>query len=409
MTVQAFVAVVLLLAGTILDVPIAVVLGMVTLLLETVRQVWARRGLVGLRYRRVLGRDRVAWGDEIPLTIEIWNRKRLPLAWLRADDAATAGIVVRERSLVIGGASTRVLRNVWTLAPFERVARHFHVSGERRGVFELGPVELSVGDLFVRDAAVNEQPAVDRFLVRPRFVAAPSLQRRDQWGGLDRARSGLSEDPSRFAGVREYAPGDPLRRIHHRTSARLGRPMTKRFEPSRDREVLIALDVQTESGPAWEAVFDDEEVEAICVVAASISRSLAAEHAAFGLAAAAYSGAETRFAYLPISASPGQAERVLDLLARLSSYPSAPFERLLSMVARVARSGTTVVVLSGRDARPFAGHLRRLERGGCEVVLLACGREGAADAAAVRGLGFAARSARLDGPWRTAEHLAVSS
>lgn len=408
MTGQLIVAVGLILAGTFLDAPIAVVLGVVSLLLELVRQVWARRGVTGVFYRRRLGRDRASWGDEIPLTIEVWNRKRLPLAWLRADDAVSPAVVVRERLLTIGDAGKQNFRNVWTLAPFERVARYYHVGAERRGVFELGPVELTVGDLFAREAAIDQLPGVDRFLVRPRTVSAPELRRRDRWGGLDRARAGLIEDPSRFAGVREYAPGDPMRRIHPRTSARLGRPMTKRFEPSRDREVLIAVDVQTGSGPVWETAFDDDEVEALYVVAASLARALAGEGAAFGLAAGGYTGAETRFAHVPISSAPGQVARVLDVLARLSSYPSAPFEQLLTKVARVTRPGTTVVVVSARDPGPYAGHLRNLKRGGWEVTVLACGPHGPADAAVARAAGLAARTARLDGPWRTAEHLAVS-
>jgi uncharacterized protein (DUF58 family) len=408
MTGQLLVAIGLILAGTLLDAPIAVMLGVVSLLLELVRQVWARRGITGVQYRRRLARDRASWGDEIPLTIEVWNRKRLPLAWLRADDAVSPAVVVRERSLTMGDAGRQNFRNVWTLAPFERVARHYHVGAERRGVFELGPVELTVGDLFAREAAIDALPGVDRFLVRPRTVAAPELRRLDRWDGLDRARAGLSEDPSRFAGVREYAPGDPLRRIHPRTSARLGRPMTKRFEPSRDREVLIAIDVQTGSGPVWQTTFDDDEVEALYVVAASLARSLAGEGAAFGLAAGGYSGAETRFAHVPISSAPGQVARVLDVLARLSSNPSAPFEQLLTMVARVTRPGTTVVVVSARDPGSYAGHLRNLKLRGWEVAVLACGPHGPANAAVARAAGLAARSARLDGPWRTAEHLAVA-
>ena len=123
------------------------VLGIVTLLLETIRQVWARYGLRDVTYQRRLATDRTTWGDDIPLEIEVWNRKRLPLAWLRADDEATHGVVVRERALVEGDAGGGVLRNVWTLAPFERVIRQFHVGAERRGVYELGPVALAVGDL----------------------------------------------------------------------------------------------------------------------------------------------------------------------------------------------------------------------------------------------------------------------
>lgn len=408
MTAQAFAGLVLILAGTALDVPIAMVLGIVTLLLETIRQVWARYGLRDVTYQRRLATDRTTWGDDIPLEIEVWNRKGLPLAWLRADDEATHGLVVRERALVEGDAGTGVLRNVWTLAPFERVTRKFHVGAARRGVYVLGPVALAVGDLVARRAASDELASSVTFLVRPRTVGAPPLERPERWGGVERVRAGLTEDPARFAGVRPYAPGDPLRRIHQRASARLGRPVTKRFEPSRDREVLIALDVQTEHGPTWDVAFDDDAVEDLYVVAASIARSLAGERAAFGIAAAGYTGAETRLAHIPISAAPGQAERVLDLLARLSSHASAPFERLLVFVHRVARPGTTVLLLTARDPSPFGGHLRRIERAGCRVLVVACGRRAAEDAARARALGFAARSARLDGPWRTADQLVVA-
>ena len=408
MTGTAFLAILLLLVGTVLDVPVAIVLAIVVLLLEAVRGIWSRFGLGQVAYRRSFDRDRITWGEEIPTTIEVWNRKRLPLAWLRAEDEASPGVVVRERSLVVGGQGSNVLRNAWTLAPYERVSRAFHVSAERRGVYELGPVGLTVGDLFAREAARVELPATDLFLVRPRTVPTSALHRRDTWGGQDRARAGLSEDPSRFAGIREYAPGDPLRRVHHRASARLGRPIVKRFEPSRDREVLIALDVETGDGPAWAGVDDGEEVEALFVVAASLARSLALERAAFGLAAAGYHRAESRFASIAVSEAPGQLERVLDLLARLSAHPSAPFDRLLAMILRVVRPGTTVVVVTARDVTPYLGWLRRIERAGCRVAIVACGPTGAADAGRARRAGLAARSARLDGPWRTARQLAVT-
>jgi uncharacterized protein (DUF58 family) len=409
MTGTAFLAILLLLAGTIVDVPVAIILAIVVLLLEVVRAVWARSGLERVAYSRHLERDRITWGEEIPTAIEVWNRKPLPLAWLRAEDEASPGVTVRERTLVIGGHGGRVLRNAWTLAPHERVTRHYHVSAERRGVYELGPVALSVGDLFAREAAAEERADIDRFLVRPRTVPMSALHRRDTWGGQDRARAGLTEDPSRFAGIRDYVPGDPIRRIHPRASARLGRPVVKRFEPSRDREVLLAVDVQTGSGPLWEPASDSDEVEALFVVAASLARSLALERAAFGIAAAGYHGAESRFAHLPVSEAPGQLERVFDLLARLSAHPSAPFERLLGMVLRVVRPGTTVVVLTARDPSSYLAWLRRIERAGCRVVVVACGPAGAADAGRARQAGLLARTARLDGPWRTAAHLAVTT
>jgi uncharacterized protein (DUF58 family) len=409
MSGQAFGAVLLIILGAVTGVAIVVILGVIVLLLETIRAVWTRYGLRGVSYRRTLASDRTTWGDEIPMTVEVWNRKRLPLAWLRADDDASFGVVVRERELVDGSRGSGALRNVWTLAPFERVTRRFHVGAERRGVYDLGPVDVSVGDLFARQAAAEELDHPARFIVRPRTVGTGGIERPEQWGGLERAKAGLTEDPSRFAGVRPYAPGDPLRRVHQRASARLGAPVTKRFEPSRDREVMIAVDVQTAHGPVWEIAVDAEEVESLYVVAASIARALATERAAFGFVAAGFTGAETRFAHVPVSSAGGQAERVLDMLARLSTHPSAPFERLLGLVQRVARPGTTVLVLTARDPTPFVGWLRRIEEGGRRVVVVACGPDAIGDAGRARNAGFSARAARLDGPWQTASALEVAS
>src|SRR5687768_7055564 len=245
MTLQALLAVVLILLGVWLVSPITVVLGIVMLLLDIARAMWGRGAMERVRYTRRLARDRTAWGEDIPLEIEAWNRSALPLPWVRADDEVSQGVVVRERAVAIGRGGGFTLRNVWTLAPFERVTRHFHAGAVRRGVFHIGPVDLSLGDLFAREAGGGELATIETFLVRPRVVATTPLRRRDRPSGVDRSQAGLNEDPSRFAGIREYAPGDPVRRIHARASARLGRPVVKRFEPSREREVLIALDVQT--------------------------------------------------------------------------------------------------------------------------------------------------------------------
>jgi uncharacterized protein (DUF58 family) len=249
---------------------------------------------------------------------------------------------------------------------------------------------------------------MDTFLIWPRTVPTTEIEPPDRWGDLDRARSGLAEDPSRFAGVRPYAPGDPMRRIHARTSARVGRPMTKRFEPSREREVLIALDVQTVEGAAWEAGFGSDDVESLYVIAGSLARTLGERRVAFGLMAAGYTGAETRIARVAVSSAPGQVQRVLDLLARLSAHASAPFERLLVIVARTVRPGTTVLVLTARDPRPFGPALRRLEQAGADVVVVACGPMAADGAAKARSVGFTARRAFMDAHWTTAEQLVLA-
>ena len=408
MTARAVLGAVLVLAGAFLNVPIALGLGLVLVGFELLRAVWVRRGLSGVGHRRLLMSSRIAWGEMTGLVIEVWNRSRLPISWLRVDEALSSDVVVRDRDLLPGDLNDMTLRNTWSLGPRELVRRRLEIGATRRGVFEIGPAAITAGDLFALPVADGIWPAVDRFVVWPRLVPAATTERRDRWGGVDRARSGLSEDPSRFVGIRAYAPGDPVRRIHARASARLGQPMTKRFEPSRDRDMLLVIDLEapTSNFDNWD-IPPDEPAEALIVIAASIVRSLGERHAAFGLAAAGYSRATSRLAYLPVSHAPGQMERGLDLLARLSAEPSAPFERLTSLVGRVVTESTSVVVLTARDSRQLLRPLRALQRRGLAVRLLAAGSAGPGAAARARSAGIPAEVVDLDGPWQTASRVMV--
>jgi uncharacterized protein (DUF58 family) len=402
----------LILVGAWLNQPVLGAVGIVVGGAALVHRLWARYGLDGVEYRRHLERTRASFGDEIAMTVEVWNGKRLPLAWLRADDETSPGVEVRgapgadprrspDEDPEHGG---RELRNTWTLAPFERVRRRVWVSADRRGLFSIGPTELAVGDLFARVAARSEIDHVDRFIVWPRVVPAVGVTQPHRWGELERARRGLLEDPTRFAGVRSYSAGDPLRRLHHRASARLGVPVTKRFEPARERQLVVALDVRTGDEPEW-AMADDEALEELCVVGASIARSLAAEQALFAFTAAAYTRTRQRFADVPLGRGAQHADRVLDVLARLSHHASATYEVLLARIPRRFRTATSVLAVTRRDPLAVAPGVARLRHAGFAVSLLCCGPDAVANARAARAAGFDARAAELDGDWRTATRL----
>ena len=422
---RAVLGVALVLAGAFLDVPIALALGVVTVGFELVRRPWLSNAIAGVGYRRHLSSRHVPCGEAATLTIEVWNRTRLPLSWLRSDDAISEHATVRERRLLPGELGDLDLRNTWTLGPRELVRRRLHLGAARRGVVEIGPTELLVGDLFALPAGRTNRPGVDRLTVWPRTVPAPALARRERVGGTDRARRGLSEDPSRFVGIRDYQPGDPVRRLHVRASARLGRPMSKRFEPSRDRDVLLVVDLEppdpsdpasvpgpepaSAPEPATAADRDpDEATESLIVIAASLVRSLGLAHAAFGLAAAGFMGPGRRISFLPVTAAPGQTERALDLLARLSTGPSASFDRLAGFVGRATREGTTILVLTGRGASGLVRPLRLLQRQGHSVRVLASGPAGAEAARTARAAGLPAEVIELDDGWRTATRVVVA-
>ena len=399
----------MIVAGAMLGAPGLLLIGALTLLSRWLTTLWSRYGLPSIGYERRIASDRVVWGDQVPLDVEVWNRKLLPVPLLTVDDHVTDSLRVVGRPLA---ASERpgqgALQNAWSLLWYERVVRHLVIDARRRGAFTFGPVRLTVSDLFERGTSSVERALPGELLVRPRTVAVRVPPAAEAPLGSARARSSLFTDPSRFAGVRRYEPGDPMRRIHWRATARLGEPVSRRYEPVHERHVLLAVDLQTVPGPHWLMHFDDDQVEALCVAAASLARHMLRTDTACGLLLGAQLAGGRRWAYLPPSAAASQLGRIEDVLARVQPIVSLPFERLLGVVPRRLAPGATVVSLGARDPEPYADRLRRLSRTGYAVTHLSFGPDRDAHRASMADAGIAAHVASLDPDWRDADALVLA-
>jgi uncharacterized protein (DUF58 family) len=392
-------------AGAVLDAGGIVLVGVVSALVAVLRGLWSRFGLRDLTYERRLGMTRAVVGEEISLDLTVRNRKLLPIPWLAVDDLISRPAQFAGRNLEPAEVpGFGYLRTTWTLGWFERATRHLRIIADRRGVYEFRGARLQVADLFANDLAAEERPASARYWVIPRSVPVRSSLNASQLPGSAPARRGLFEDPARFAGVRPYAPGDPARRVHWRATARLGQPVSRRYDPGQERELVIALDAQTIPGPFWQMQYDEDLVEEICVAAMSLARRSIADGVACGLAANAYSTGR-RVVHLAPSASAGQAALIADELAALSRWASMPFGALLGRLTRRVRPATIILAISTRAPGEFLPTMRRLSGMGHPVRLLALGPDAERHVEAARRLRMAATVARLDPDWRTADAL----
>ena len=102
----------------------------------------------------------------------------------------------------------------------------------RRGRLQLSGLTITRPDpfgLFKAAVRVRQQQTV---LILPRRYPVPFLtlpgSRRFQPGGVAMASS--VGDSQEFFSVREYRPGDPLRHIHWKSWARIGKPVIKEFQ-----------------------------------------------------------------------------------------------------------------------------------------------------------------------------------
>ncbi|TVQ92441.1 MAG: DUF58 domain-containing protein [Chromatiaceae bacterium] len=167
---------------------------------------------------------------------------------------------------------------------------------------------------------------------------------------------------------RHYQPGDDIRTMDWRVTARAGHPHVKRFDEERERPVMVLADFAPSMFFASQGVFKS-------VLAARLAALIGWATIAHGdrigaLLSGAAAGAEGHLELAPAGGRRGQLRLIRALVAAgdpsaALARPAAPagtLGRALGRLRRVVRPGSLIFLLSdfhGSDAES-ARHLRRL-------------------------------------------------
>jgi uncharacterized protein (DUF58 family) len=311
---------------------------------------WQRHCLTAVRYRRSLSEPRANFGERVVLELELVNDKLLPLSWLQVEDTVPAGLPIDGATVQARGRGPRsdTLVQIRPLLPYQRVRRRFVLHCARRGEHAFGPGQLTSGDPIGLRQRSETAPGEQHLIVYPKvFALAPASVVSRVLVGEQRTRRELLEDPSRAAGVREYRPGDPLRRVHWRASARSSNLLVREFEPTVSLRVALFLDLAVPGGRPWAGY--SPKVEFTVAVAAS----LLAELDRLGVPTGLY-GAGTIGGYplvLPASGVTAGLAGLLEALAKVQDRPAVSFSGLITAQSRHLQHGTSVIAV----ANDFSG------------------------------------------------------
>jgi uncharacterized protein (DUF58 family) len=368
------VVVLILLVAVVLREPLLFLVALTLLLAAAASRLWARYCLARVEYRRQLSQRRAFFGEEVELTVEVANRKVLPLAWLEVEDELPRALAPAiGRTVPSHKVGRALLANLLALRPYERVRRHYHIRCDARGEHRFGPAILRSGDVFGFETREQLLEGNDDLLVYPRIVPVTQLglPARDPLGERA-ARDWLFEDPLRAVGVREYAPGDSPRRIEWKASARTGALQVKLLEPSTTRRLVVALNLNT-IGPSWSISYQPDLVELLISVAASIANWAVEDGYQVGLVGNAYTSQTGALLRSPPSRDPDQLIHVLEALARALPFASVSYGSLLRDEARKLRHGATIVLVTASLDDEAAQEIGRLRATGHRPVVLLAG------------------------------------
>jgi uncharacterized protein (DUF58 family) len=236
------------------------------------------------------------------------------------------------------------------LVPGEEARAAYRFPTDRRGRFEVGPLRATLTDPFGLATATRRVLAAEEVIVYPRvYDIVPPVD----IGGLDLDRDHPSvrarvEPSGEFMTLRDYAPGDDLRHVHWRSTARRGHLMMRQNETRRRAPVLLLLDVRP-------GAHDHESFERAVEACASIATALDRSGRPF----------EVVWSTGPVVGVPGRRHlpTVMDELAVVQ--PHGP-ERLV--VATTRRHTSALIAVTGRLHTQDAGALGVLVRDGGTLV-----------------------------------------
>ncbi len=329
-----------------------------------VSRLWARVALDEVYYRRELSETRAFVGETIELDIHLSNEKFIPVPWVEVRELVPQALVVLDGGTRASGLPrlTALFRNT-SLRRHQKLKWPLKLLTTTRGYFRIGPTKLRSGDLFGFFPSERDFTAEDAITVYPKTYPLPELGLRSARPFGERAGGKrIFEDPMRVIGVRDYAQGDPLKRVDWNATARLGRLQSRLYEPSHEQAVIVALNITTMEH-TWEG-FDPVLLERGVSVAASIARGVFEQGSAVGLIVnGSYPDAD-RPLRIGANRRPEQLTDVLGMLAMVQPVIPSLLSEELESHEHTLPTGATIVVVSALMPDDLVATLQRLRSEG---------------------------------------------
>lgn len=294
-----------------------IVLCLLMLAVAGCAKLWAGFSGREVECRASLERQRLFPGEKAALEVSCENRKLLPVS--------VHAVVPVDGEFRKG--PDNMLTGESGLLSYEKASFSWELPAERRGVYDVGPVEAATGDLFGFFSRRQEAGRKMELIVYPRIVPVKPLEilRRELFG-VPGVKSPVN-DPVYIMGTREYHGSRPAKYIHWKASARHNKIQEKIFEPTEQVKALFLIDV---AGYARENARAEYEkmLEGVASVAALLDR----REVSFGLAANCLMK-PAGFPVLPVTYRSDHFSRLLEVIARMTMEPAEGLADILGKIS----------------------------------------------------------------------------
>jgi len=318
---------------------------------------WALSLARSLRLKREM---RFGWaqvGDRLEERLTLTNASALPAVWVEIRDHSDLPGYSIDQVRAADGSSTTTWRSAGQC--------------NRRGLFTLGPTSLVASDPLGLYTIELHDPSCVQLMVTPPVVPLPRIQVAP--GGLageGRPRPNAPERTVSVSGVRELVPGDSLRLVHWRTTARRQQFHVRTFDntPLGDWWLILDTNQGVQAGEGARST-----AEHGVILAASLADRGLRLRRAVGLAAGGKpvgKAEDETLVWLPPRPGDGQRWAILRALALLEPGQRPLAELLAGLAPSLGNNASLVLVTPDAGGDWLEALLPLVWRGLAPTVLL---------------------------------------
>jgi uncharacterized protein (DUF58 family) len=310
--------------------------------------IWSGLSLRGIIFKRSSQDSRYECGQVFEENYLIENDSFLPKIWLKVDDLSNLPSIPASNVITL-------------IKPHQNRYYQTMLILTDRGEYTLGPTMISSGDPFgffeIRKIIPNEK----KILVFPLIFTLNSLKTLKGYHSGGRARrESITDTTPNSGGVRDYHPGDPLNRIHWKTSIRQQRWFVREFDQDPQSNLWVFLDgyrenhlrvsqknasihLQPKEVHFYEAktILPIDNFEYSVSIAASLSQQFLKDGRAVGLICAGQNN---------LFLSPEKGERqiikILENLSYIMPLGELPYAAVLQTNADLVTKGNSLVLIT---------------------------------------------------------------
>ena len=304
---------------------------------------------------------RVYSSQAVDVTVTVRNRSPFTLHHLLVSDHRGE---MNHRGATVG---------LFTLKPGRTAILTYQARADRRGVYRLGPFVLSGSDPLGMFPWEKENAHTARVIVYPRIFQLSLAHRHGLPAGAIRTDDPAFEDVTYFRSIREYRPGDDLRRVNWKVSARLAGLFTMQYTPSLRFSAVILLNLAEGDYPLR---YRHALIENAVEVAASLIIMCLSLRQEAGLLCDGLLDKDRRLVWFPAAGQTGSAVPLLETLSRIRSVADRKHavEDLFSPAVRLPASARIFYVGPVPDEVDLQ-RLVSLKRRGYHPQCFFCGKQ----------------------------------